>query len=140
MTTCRLLLAALLLTLAGSGCGGDAPPEEAVDEPPRVIEIRVAAAQDGASTALKVGHVLRVELPASPEAGRAWELASVDETVLRIPVEEYVPPDAPGEPGTSVWRFEAVGPGTTTLVLHTLDFSGDEPVEERTFSFRVLVD
>ena len=125
-----------------AACGG-----EAVDDgpaggpvPDRPTEIGVTVDHDGGSTALRVGHVLRVELPAQPDEGAFWEVASVDDTVLRVPVEEYAPPDVEGEPGTSVWRFEALGPGTATLRMRYMSVAEDEPTEERTFVFRVVVD
>ena len=132
------LVALVALAAVASACGKSEPAAPAVPAGP--VEIGVTVDRDGASTALKLGHVLRVELPAEPERGFVWEVDSVDETVLRVPVEEYTPPDMTGEPGTSVWRFEAIGPGTTKLVLRYVELAAEVPTEARTFTFRVLVD
>lgn len=134
MVIARLCLVVLLVSIAAA-CGNEESPR-----PTEPIEVRITEVQHQASTALKIGHVLRVELPAQPLQACAWELVSVDESVLRVPVEEYVPPDREDEPGTAVWRFEAIGPGTTTLTMRYVNFAEDPPADERTFTFRVLVD
>lgn len=126
-----------LLACVTVGCGGEEEPG-----PAGPVEIRVTQGQDGASTALHVGHVLRIELPANPLNGGAWEIEAVDASVLRVPVEEYLPPepDADDAPGTSIWRFRAIGTGSTTVRLRYVKFGEDVPTTERTFSFTVLVD
>ena len=131
-----LILGCLLWVLA-AGCG---PEEPAAPAPTGPVEIRVTAVQDGASTALKIGHVLRIELPAYPQTGCAWELESVDASVLRVPVEEYLPPDVEGEAGTSIWRFVALSAGSATVKLRCVRFGDDVPTPEKTFTFKVLVD
>ena len=138
----RFVVFLALLSGLGFGCGGEESSGTPADESAGPTEIGVTQALDGASTALKVGHVLRVELPANPLNGYAWEIESVDESVLRVPVEEYLPPlpEEADAPGTSIWRFLAVGPGSTTLKLRYVKFGEDVPTEESTFTFDVLVD
>jgi predicted secreted protein len=128
------------LVCLGTGCGPEEPTAPGAGEPTGPVEIRVGLDRDGGSTALRVGHVLRVELPSDPTSGTAWEIESVDESVLRVPFEEFVPPDDEGGSGTSIWRFEAVGAGLTTLRLGYVRFGEDVPTAQRTFSFRVVVD
>jgi len=140
MRTATTLTAVLLLSLAPvlPGCGEPTAPAARVPAGP--VEIRVTAERNGASTALKVGHVLRVELPANPLNDLAWEIEAVDEGVLRVPVEEYTPPDVEGEAGTAVWRFEAVGAGSTTLKMRYVGFGAEVPTPADSFTFQVVVD
>lgn len=130
----------LVLSILAAGCGPEEPAAPARDPSAGPVEIRVTAAQDGASTALKIGHVLRVELPSNPLNDYAWEIEAVDAGVLSAHVEEYTPPDVEGEAGTAIWRFEAVGAGSTTLKMRYVGFGADVPTPEGTFTFRVLVD
>lgn len=129
--------ASLLVLLASlvAGCGSETPPQ-----PTGPVEIRIRETQSGASTALKVGHILRIELPAQPLEDCAWEVASVDESVLRVPVEEYVPPDVEGASGTAIWRFEAVAAGSTILRMRYVSFAEEVPARQAAFSLNVLVD
>lgn len=136
----------LLLALALGACGdetdGDGGSPEA-SEPESPTEITVTERQKGGSTGLEVGHVLRIELPANPTTGYAWTLAEVDTDVLKPPPEEeYLPPqtDAMGAGGISIWRFEAVGPGTTTLrLVYRRPWEEEAPPAE-TFDFTVAVE
>ena len=91
MSARQVLLSSLVLLLlpwAVLGCAGDEPPESGVPGRTGPVAIRVTEDMAGASTALKVGHVLRIELPARPLRGFAWEIESVDASVLRVPVFE----------------------------------------------------
>lgn len=141
----RVLPVVVLLALSLSACGedaGDVPaPGTSGEAPAARVEIGVTERANGGSTALKVGHGLRVELEARPETGFAWQIVEVDEAVLRAPeMEEYVPPGPKGGPGVSVWRFRAAGPGTTTLKLRYAKIGADVPMEETIYALTVIVD
>ena len=100
----------------------------------------VTGEDDGTELVLAVGDVLQVELEANITTGFRWWLDAVDADVLAQGGEpEYITPDsdALGAGGTSVWRFEAVGAGDTTLRLYYARDEGDDP--DRTFSITVTV-
>lgn len=142
MRVCGTPVALLLLIVVLAACGERA----AAPAPARPVEIRVSENVDGKSTGLEVGQVLRVDLPAEPDAGRFWTLVSVDADVLAPEgVEELALVwDGPGHEeatATSIWRFEAVAPGLATLRLRyaPLPTGPDEPAALRTFTLRVAV-
>ena len=137
VTVSLVLLAMASLLVA---CGGE--PIGKVDEPDAdPVELRITEKMSGASTGMEVGHWLKVELESNATTGFEWKLLDVDATVLRSDGQEYIPPEdeALGAPGLAIWRFEAVGKGTTTIKLgYQKAFEEDAP-PEKTFTLTVAV-
>lgn len=86
-------------------------------------------------TEAEVGDVLVISVSSNPGIGDAWQIASgPDEAVVRFVDTDYED-DRPGEVGgggTDTFRFEAVGAGRTTIVLHNCfrcDDEGNTPPE-----------
>ena len=122
-----LLALALAAGLAGCGAAG---------------AVQLDAGDSGRTISLDEGAELTVRLEANPSTGFAWRTAErPDAAILRLVSSRYQPPedgDAVGRPGTSVWRFEAVGAGETSLRLeYVRPFAPDEPDGEFALTVRV---
>jgi predicted secreted protein len=104
----------------GATCGGDG-------EPTRLL----ASEQNRVA----VGDEMEIHLSAEPGLGDAWQVATPpDETVVRL-VDQRSESDEPELAGglwEDVFVFEAVGPGTTEVVVHNCfrcDDQGNTPPE-----------
>jgi hypothetical protein len=117
--TSVLVIAALLLVTAAT-CGGDDP----------AIPVGVSGV-----TEAEVGDRLEIRLSAEPGLGDAWQVAEPpDESVVRVVdvTSESDEPDVAGGRWEDVVILEAVGPGTTTVVMHNCfrcDDDGNTPPE-----------
>jgi predicted secreted protein len=99
------LLAGLALTAAA--CGG----EESLD---------LSAADSGAALDVPEGTELVLTLDSNHTTGYEWNLVEEpDPGVLELRSTAYEEPEEPipGAGGQEVWRFEAVGKGTTSFEL-----------------------
>jgi len=67
------------------------------------------------------GEVFEIKLKDNWTTGNVWEVAEIDEQIVRLQGEEYVPGRNPeklcGKGGTFVFRLQAVAKGQTTLKL-----------------------
>jgi inhibitor of cysteine peptidase len=75
---------------------------------------------DPAAYVLTPGETFEVRLPANPTTGFSWELGpSLDDAVVREVSTTYRPDESGkvGGGGTSIWKFAAVGPGRTRVVM-----------------------
>jgi uncharacterized protein YggE/predicted secreted protein len=66
-----------------------------------------------------VNEEFEVTLDSNPSTGFQWRVASIDETIVRLVSDEYVPPESGlvGAAGKQVLTFEAVKEGKTTVEL-----------------------
>ncbi len=132
---CLLILALLVSTLAGCGPSVASPTAEA--------GIQLSTADSGHTVMMKAGDHFMVELDANPSTGYTWEAGEVDSSILKqIGETEYKSASTtpmPGQGGTQVLRFQAVGAGTTTLKLiyHRPWETGVPPIN--TFTVQVTV-
>ncbi|MDA1004529.1 MAG: protease inhibitor I42 family protein [Chloroflexi bacterium] len=111
--------------------GGDDRPDE----------IQLTQADNGATVRLAQGGTLLVALPSNPSTGYRWWVAEGSGAALELIDVRYVPPGSTmpvvGAAGTEVFRFRAVAPGVTSLVL---DYArGFEPGVPATSTFTVSV-
>ena len=99
-----LLTGVVLLAAAGCGPGG---------------EVKIGDTDDGSQVALEVGQTLVLSLDSNPTTGYQWEIAELDEAILRETGHEYKAdqPVVTGSGGKDVWRFQARTSGSTTLSL-----------------------
>lgn len=99
-----LVLAALLL--ACTGAGGDRTLRES---------------DNGKTVTLSVGQHLRIELNSNQSTPYRWVVQAAPDAAVLTPAGEstYLPSrsDKIGAPGHEVFEFQAVAPGTTTIVL-----------------------
>jgi hypothetical protein len=114
-----LALAALVISMSAT-CGDDDSA------------INVSSSQ---ITEAEVGDELEIRLSASPGVGDAWQVAEPpDEAVVRIidQTSETDEPDIDGGLWEDILTLEAVGEGTTTVVMHNCfrcDDEGNTPPE-----------
>jgi inhibitor of cysteine peptidase len=130
-----LACAILLLNILRPLTTVTAVPEAST--PGRAV-ITLAEQDDGHQVVLTQNQELVVRLEANPSTGYLWEVAGMDNTILReVGQVEFEPESAGlGAPATLVRRFEAVGPGQSNLALvYRRPWEKAEPA--RTFSVQV---
>ncbi|WP_084187917.1 protease inhibitor I42 family protein [Mycobacterium paraffinicum] len=95
------------------------------------------------SIALAVGNTLVVKLGSNYTTPYRWapEMKIGDPGVLKQESHEFVPPssDALGAPGTEVWKFTALRPGTTTIGTDYTSFVGKDTKPSCTYTANVTV-
>ena len=74
----------------------------------------------GSPIIINKGDRFSVELPSNVTTGYSWEFGTpVDPKYLTVVKTDYLNPDTTleGAGGTQVWVFEAIQPGSTTILL-----------------------
>lgn len=106
--------------------------------------VAVTAADNGGEVALKPGETLTITLESNPTTGYSWQVMEINSTVLLQQGEpEYEQsPNSEGlvgAGGMERFRFEALAPGETTLVLgYMRPWESVQPIE--TYSIQVVVE
>jgi predicted secreted protein len=91
---------------------------------------------------VRAGDVVQVELEGIGGTGYWWHVTEVDRGLLQLLSEETraLPEKKVGGPVTGAWRFKAVAPGQTTLVMQYYRvWEGRETAVDR-FSIRLSID
>jgi predicted secreted protein len=108
------------------------------------FEVRATAADNGKTARLSRGDILQVSLSETPGTGYAWRIVKKPRTaILRLLSDRFVAPPATnpptaGAPGRHVYRWRAVGRGTTTLKLQL--FPPGQPTRpSQTYRLTVVV-
>ncbi len=100
--------------------------------------------ENGKNITLKTGQILTIRLEANPTTGYAWELGEVDSAILQQAGNAFTPApqgtERVGAGGIEEWRFQAVGVGTTTLVLNYRRPWEQESSPAKTFTLTVIVE
>jgi inhibitor of cysteine peptidase len=120
-----MLLPILISLIMLLGCGGSPAPEE----------VKLVADDAGGSVTIQPGGRLTLTLESNPTTGYSWALTELDETVVIHTGDEYSMAESSegivGGGGVEVWRFAAVGPGTTTLRLeYVRPWEANQPADE----------
>lgn len=86
---------------------------------PTGSQIQVDSSNNGQLVELRREQTLVVTLEANPTTGYTWEVATIDESILRLLGEPQFLPEssAVGAGGTQTFRFEAIGTGQMDLQL-----------------------
>ena len=103
-------------------------------------EVNLDANDNGSQVELQSDQTLVISLEGNPTTGYTWEVAELDEGVLRQvgETEFESESDALGSGGVQILRFEAVNSGQTDLELvYHRSWEDEEPVE--TFSVQVVL-
>jgi inhibitor of cysteine peptidase len=103
--------------------------------------LELGAEDDGTRVEVAVGEQITLRLEGNPTTGWAWRVTVLDPAVVAPAGEpDYESSsDADGSGGTYTFRFEAIGPGSTTVVLQYFP-SWEEPTEaSETFTFTAVV-
>jgi inhibitor of cysteine peptidase len=86
-------------------------------------EVRLNDAHDGIQKELTRDRVLFITLESNPTTGYSWQVAEIDQSILRQVGDAEYKSSATGNPpkvgagGTETFRFETVSTGSTTLKL-----------------------
>jgi inhibitor of cysteine peptidase len=117
-------LVVILIFSSLSACGSDAP--EALPTPtdaspaPVYDPLPVSKSENGKQIEISEGELIRIQLPATPGAGYAWELIEIDEQVLHQEGESQFPPADANLVGGSEYQtflLKAVSTGRTNVEL-----------------------
>ena len=81
--------------------------------------ITVTKEQGGREIALKVGNILRIELPGKGGTGYLWLVEETFAPYLKLMSEatQKVGEPRPGSPVMQVWRFKAAQPGACEIKM-----------------------
>ena len=92
---------------------------------------------------LAVGNTLTVSLGSNYTTPYRWKpnMTIGDSTVVKQTDHSFVQPtiDALGAPGSEVWRFTALKPGTTTVTTSYSSFIGHDTTPKCTYTATVTV-
>lgn len=119
MKTRPLLAVAVLVASIAVGCafGSRNPPTSQTLQVPMHDVLNQSAITQNAT--LAVGNTLTVKLGSNYATPYRWTIDTKigDPTIVKQTGHEFVQPtsDALGAPGTEVWTFAALKPGTTTV-------------------------
>ncbi|MGO9579020.1 MAG: protease inhibitor I42 family protein [Desulfobaccales bacterium] len=81
--------------------------------------ITVTKEQSGREVALKVGEILKIELPGRGGTGYSWSAEASGAPFLKLvdQATRQVKEGRPGGPVIQVWRFRAEKPGATEIKM-----------------------
>lgn len=102
--------------------------------------VEISATDNDSRVTLGVGQTLVLSLESNLTTGYGWEIAEIDEDVLKQTYYEYKPdqPTLIGSGGQDVWNFRAEAEGNTTLLLrYRRPWEEKEPIQ--TFRVEVVV-
>lgn len=110
----------LAMTLITAGCGGNPEPEPISAQPAAPFALRLDRRDNGESRRLARGQQMFISVPANPTTGYVWEVDEIDPSVVKQEGRSTFDPSRmnPGQVGIGgeqVFRFNAVGPGRTTI-------------------------
>lgn len=140
----RLLLAvAVLVSSTAVGCtfASRNPPTSKTLEVPMGDVLKQSAITQNAT--LAVGNTLTVKLGSNYSTPYRWAIATKigDPTIVKQTGHEFVQPtsDRLGAPGTEVWTFTALKPGTTTIATSYSSIVGKDTKPACTYTANVTV-
>jgi inhibitor of cysteine peptidase len=116
-----LLVSSLVIPAAASTRPG-APSSAELTSHNNYIQIPVTETADGTTIELNPGDEIVISLESNHSTLYRWHIAgNSDSSVLEYVSNEYVPPalPGPGRPGTDIWTFRALKPGSSTLSLES---------------------
>jgi len=102
----------------------------------------VTDADKGLAVQLKTGDVLEVRLNSNPTTGYAWYVHTKSTNLLKLTGQSQTDATQPGvgRPIVQIFKFEAKGKGTGTLLLHYVrSWEPPDPNEEQ-FSLQVTIE
>lgn len=132
----------LSVALGATGCAKKTRPltTKSIEVP--MDEVLNQSAIERAIT-LSVGDTLKVTLGSNYTTPFRWaeDTTIGDTTIVKQLSHQYVRPDTDvmGAPGTEVWTFSALKPGTTTITTGYASFVGSDNTPTCTFTAKVTV-
>ncbi|MDR3654132.1 MAG: protease inhibitor I42 family protein [Mycobacterium sp.] len=140
----RLLVAVVVLAssmVAGCHFASRNPPSTKILQVPMDDALRQSVIAQNIT--LAVGNTLHVKLGSNYSTPYRWKPQTLigDPSVLKQDSHEFLQPtsDALGAPGTEVWTFSALIPGTTTITTSYASIVGKDPKPTCTYTATVTV-
>lgn len=132
-----------LLAFAGACQSGPKGPQPASQAGRDTVTVTMQ--QNGTRIRLQQGQTLLVQLPESQARGLTWEMEAMpDQSVLMPNGQRHLRSQEQADYGSLLTdqelRFQAVGPGTTTVSLAYDHPGGGEASVQSRFSVSVVVD
>ncbi|HYB83449.1 MAG TPA: protease inhibitor I42 family protein [Mycobacterium sp.] len=138
-----LVTVAVLVSSTLSGCHFESrnPPSTRILQVPMADVLKQSAITQDIT--LNVGNTLMVKLGSNYSTPYRWKPDTEigDPAVVKQIGHEFVQPtsDALGAPGTEVWTFTALKPGTTTVTTSYASFVGKDTTPVCTYTANVTV-
>jgi inhibitor of cysteine peptidase len=138
-----MVAVALLVSLTVLGCSFPSrnPPSTKILQVP--VEDVLKQSVITQEITLAVGNALLVKLGSNYSTPYRWKADTKigDSAIVKQTGHEYVHPttDAMGAPGTEVWTFTALTPGTTTITTSYASFVGKDTKPVCTYTANVTV-
>jgi inhibitor of cysteine peptidase len=140
----RLLVTVAMLgslLLAGCAFGSRNPPSSQTLQVPMDDVLKQSTITQNVT--LGVGNTLTVKLGSNYSTPYRWKIDTKigDSTILKQTDHRFVRPtsDALGAPGTEVWTFETLKPGSTTITTSYTSFVGKNAKPVCTYTANVTV-
>ncbi len=104
-------------------------------------EKKVTYSESGSTIDLAVGQILKLELPANASSGNTWRKIAYEDSVLaRNGKPNYLlADDRIGSAGVYYYKFKAIGPGTSKLLMEYGSKYDDEKKPVKIFELTVNV-
>ncbi len=123
----KLLIPIVIFLFLLTACGGS---QLEITDPGQTIEA-------------DAGSEFQIVIESNPTTGYHWEIVGeLDVDVVRHVSTDYQSTSEPGVAGgggVDIWTFNAVGPGSATIVLGSYPPSNDPVEPENTVTFNVTV-
>jgi len=138
-----LLVVLVLAACGGGGTSGGTSPSGTVSPSGHVVKVHVPLGKGitKESVAMKVGDTLEVTLESNASTGYTWsQEGQFDMTVLEAARNTSQGPESPvpGAPGTQTYRFKALAPGSTGVILtYARPFENKKPVQTLDLTVKV---
>jgi inhibitor of cysteine peptidase len=140
------IIVAMLIISTLTACGSNVPealPTPTDTDPVPVYDpLPVSKSENGKQIEITKGELIRIQLPATPGAGYAWELTEIDEQILKQEGESQFQTADPNIVGGSEYQtflLKAENTGRTNLELvYRRPWEKDvDPLE--TFTLTVII-
>jgi len=103
-------------------------------------EKTVRYTDSGETVTIMVGQVLKIELPGDATSGSDWRKMTYNDIVLQKKKKgNYMLSDNPSSPGVYYFRFTAIIPGTSHILMEYGNKYDDDKKATKTFELDVIV-
>ena len=117
---CLVLLVSACEGASTQPSGSQAPSETDVSSRPAPSATELEVTDPNQKIEVAAGEEFTITLRTNPSSGYHWELAEeLDSGIVEYVWKDFIPtqPDLPNSTGKDIWRFKAVAPGETKIVL-----------------------
>jgi len=138
-----LLVILVLAACGGGGTSSGTSPSATASPSGHVVKVKVPLGKGTTKEAvsMKVGDTLEVTLESNASTGYTWsQEGQFDMAVLEAAGNESQGPESPmpGAPGIQIYRFKALAPGSTGVILtYARPFENKKPAQVLDLSVKV---